>query len=362
MNIDEILNYKLSGVTIQDIAIAITIFVIALVVSNLASKILLKVLRKLTSKTKSEFDDQLLVTAELPLKFSIILIGFYFSKEWLGLSKLDIFLNKLIESFATFLIFWLIYRLIDKFAYIFDKFYSKFGKKLSADIENFTIKTLRIITIIIGIMSILQGWGINVSAFLASLGLVGMAFALAAKDTAANLFGSLVIFTDRPFKLGDWIQTPDVEGTVEGIGIRSTRIRAFTQALISVPNATIANSPITNWSQMGKRRIKTRLGLTYGTTKKQMQNILKDLKTMLKNHPDIHKDTIMIRFDEFGDSALGIFCYFFTATTNWGKFLEVREDVNFKIMEIIEKNGASFAFPSQSIYVESLPKHETTMG
>ncbi|MFK5882561.1 MAG: mechanosensitive ion channel family protein, partial [Sulfurospirillum sp.] len=360
MDFSEILNYKISGISVQNITIAIVIFIIALIFSNIASKVLIKILKKLTSKTKSQLDDQVLLTAELPLKFSIILVGFYISKEWLGLSKMDIFLNKLIQSFATFLIFWLVYRLIDKFAYVFNKFYLKFGKKLSSDIENFSIKTLKILTLIIGVMSILQSWGINVSAFLASLGLVGMAFALAAKDTAANLFGSLVIFTDRPFKIGDWIQTPDVEGTVEGIGIRSTRVRAFTQSLISVPNATIANSPITNWSKMGKRRIKTRLGLTYGTTKEQMKNILEDIKSMLKNHPEIHKDTIMIRFDEFGDSALSVFCYFFTTTTNWVKFLEVREDVNFKIMEIVEKNGASFAFPSQSIYIESLPKE--TMG
>ena len=358
MDISKVLNYQISGISVEDMTIALAIFILALIFSNIASKILLKVLKKLTSKTKTQLDDQLLLTAELPLKFSIILIGFYFSKEWLGLSKIDIFLNRLIQSLATFLIFWLIYRLIDKFAFIFNKFYSKFGKKLSADIENFSIKTLKILTIIIGVMSILQSWGINVSAFLASLGLVGMAFALAAKDTAANLFGSLVIFTDRPFKIGDWIQTPDVEGTVENIGIRSTRVRAFTQALISVPNATIANSPITNWSKMGKRRIKTRLGLTYSTTKTQLRNILDDLKNMLKNHPDIHKDTIMIRFDEFGESALGVFCYFFTTTTSWAKFLEVREDVNFKIMEIIEKNGASFAFPSQSIYIESMPNEK----
>ncbi len=360
MEINEILAYKLAGISIQDIFISLIIFIAALIFSNIASKILLKILKKVTSTTKTELDDQLLVSAELPLKFSIVLVGFYLSKEWLGLSKMDIFLNKLIESLATFLIFWLVYRLVDKFAIIFDKLYSKFGKKLSADIENFSVKTLKILTIIVGVMSVLQGWGINVSAFLASLGLVGMAFALAAKDTAANLFGSLVIFTDRPFKLGDWIQTPDVEGTVENIGIRSTRVRAFTQALISVPNATIANSPITNWSKMGKRRIKTRLGLTYGTSKDQLQKILEDLKSMLLHHPEIHKDTIMIRFDEFADSSLNIFCYFFTTTTNWAKFLEVREDVNFKIMEIIEKNGASFAFPSQSIYVESLPKE--TMG
>lgn len=355
MQFNDILAYKILDTSVQDILIALIIFFMALIFSNFISKMIVKTLNKITRKTKTTVDDELLRAIETPLKFSIILIGFYLAKEWLKLPRFNIFLDKIAQTLATFLLFWLIYRLVNKFALIFDRFYSKLGKKLSLDIENFIVKALKILIIIVGIMSILQGWGINVSAFLASLGLVGMAFALAAKDTAANLFGSLVIFTDRPFKMGDWIQTPDVEGTVESIGIRSTRVRAFTQALISVPNATIANSPITNWTQMGKRRIKARLGLTYSTSKEQMQKILEELRNMLKNHDEIHKDTIMIHFDEFGDSALSIFCYFFTTTTNWTKFLEVREDINFKIMEIIEKNGASFAFPSQSIYVESLP-------
>jgi len=212
--------------------------------------------------------------------------------------------------------------------------------------------------LLISVMSML---GIAMTSFVAILGAAGLAIGMAFQGALGNLASGVMLLVFRPFKVGDWIQTPDVEGTVEGIGIRSTRVRAFTQALISVPNATIANSPITNWSQMGKRRIKARLGLTYSTSKDQMKNILSDLKIMLKNHPDVHKDTIMIRFDEFGDSALSIFCYFFTITTNWVRFLEVREDINFKIMEIIEKNGASFAFPSQSIYVESMPK-QTMMG
>ncbi|MCF6173656.1 MAG: mechanosensitive ion channel family protein [Campylobacteraceae bacterium] len=254
MNIKEILAYKILDISLQNFFIALGIFAVALFFSTVLSKIIIDILKKITSKTKTKVDDQFLAILEVPLKFSIILLGFDISKEWLNLSKIDSLLDKFIHSFATFIVFWILYRLVEKFAYVFDKFSSKFGKKMSADIENFMVKTLKILVVIIAFMSVLQGWGINVSAFLASLGLVGMAFALAAKDTAANLFGSLVVFTDRPFKLGDWVQTPDVEGTVENIGIRSTRIRAFSQALISVPNATIANSPITNWSQMGKRR------------------------------------------------------------------------------------------------------------
>ncbi len=356
MTLQEILSYRIMGVSTLDIVISFAIFVIAMVLSNIISKSVISVLKKISSKTKTKLDDEILSILESPLRVSIILFGFYISKQWLKLEKIDVFLNNLIKSIATFIIFWILYKIVDKFAYIFEKFSHRFGQKLSEDIENFTVKTLKILVIILGIMSILQGWGINVSAFIASLGLVGMAFALAAKDTAANLFGSLVIFTDRPFKIGDWIETPNVEGTVEEIGIRSTRIRTFSQALVSVPNAVIANSAITNWSKMQKRRIKMRLGLTYDTTKEQMKDILNEIKEMLQNHPDIHKDTIMIRFDEFADSSLSIFCYFFTVTTNWSEYLSIREDINLKIMEIVQKNRASFAFPSQSLYIETMPQ------
>lgn len=351
----EILNYTIFDIKVMDISIAISIFMLSFLLRTIISKIVIKSLKTLSQKTKTDFDDQLVDVLEEPLKLSTVILGAYLAKEWLKIDAFDDLLQSLIESLVTFVIFWMLYRAINKFEYIFSKFSAKFGKELSKDIENFIVKTLKLIIIIVGGMSILQEWGINVTAFVASLGLVGMAFALAAKDTAANLFGSLVIFTDRPFKIGDWIQTPSVEGVVEEIGIRSTKVRTFAQALVSVPNANIANESITNWSRMGKRRIRTRIGLTYATTTTQMQNILRDIREMLSHHQDVHQETIMIYFDEFENSALGIFCYFFTTTTVWAEYLKVREDVNLKIMQIVEDNNASFAFPSQSLYIEKIP-------
>ena len=360
MDINTLLHYTIFQMSIQNILISIGIFSIALLTSSLFSKLSIKLLQKITQKTKTKADDKLLSIIEAPLRMSIILFGFYLAKEWLKAPKLDLFLNGVIKTFVTIIIFWILYKLIHKFSYILSKFSSKFGKEMEDDIKNFIIKTLKILIIIIGFMSVLQGWGINVSAFIASLGLVGMAFALAAKDSAANLFGSLVIFTDRPFKVGDWIQTPDVQGYVENIGIRSTKVRDFAQALISVPNAVIANSAIINWSKMGKRRIKMRIGLTYGTSSEQMQKILDEIRNMLGHHEGVHKGLILINFDEFEGSSLSIFCYFFTITTNWKAFLATREDINLKIMKIVEANKASFAFPSQSLYIESLPKTKET--
>ena len=354
----ELLEYTMFGIKATDIIISIGILFIAYFFKVQLSKIILKNLQRLTAKTKTKIDDKLLDIIEPPLKFSVLVLGFYLAEQWINIEGFQVIATSILKTLIVFTIFWTLYRTINEFSYIFTKFSSKFGKNLSDDISNFLIKFLKVIIIIIGAMTILDGWGINVGAFVASLGLIGMAFALAAKDTAANLFGSLVIFTDKPFKKGDWILTPDVEGTIERIGIRSTRVRTFAQALVSVPNAVIANSAITNWSQMSKRRIKMRLGLTYSTNTTQMENILKELREMLKNHPDVHQSTIMVYFDKFEDSSLSLFCYFFSNTTKWEEYLSVRENVNLKMMKIVEQNGASFAFPSQSIYVESMPKNE----
>jgi MscS family membrane protein len=201
-------------------------------------------------------------------------------------------------------------------------------------------------------MTILQEWGYNISGFLASLGLIGMALALAARDTVSNLFGSVVIFSDKPFEVGDWIKTNEVEGTVENIGMRSTKVRTFAHALVSVPNGTLAHSSILNWTKMGKRRVKFDIGLTYNTDEKQMRNIVAQIKDMLSTHKDIHPQTIHIYFSAFSDSSLNIFCYYFTKSTVWDEFMKIREDTLFKIMNIVKANGSSFAYPSQTMYIE----------
>lgn len=352
----ELLNYTLFDIKVLDIIIAIGIMFIAYFLKIQLSKIIIKSVQHFTSKTKTLLDDKLLKIIEPPLQLSVLIVGFYLAQMWINIEGFKQIASNIERTLVVFTIFWVLYRAVNEFSFIFTSFSSKFGKELSDDVSNFIIKFLKVIILVIGGMTILEGWGINVGAFVASLGLVGMAFALAAKETAANLFGSLVIFTDKPFKKGDWILTPHVEGTIESIGIRSTRVRTFAQALVSVPNAVIANSAITNWSKMGKRRIKMRLGLTYSTNTEQLEKVLSDIREMLKNHPDIHPDVIMVYFDEFQDSSLSLFCYFFTKTTNWAEYLKVRENVNLKIMKIVENNGCSFAFPSQSLYIESMPK------
>ena len=237
------------------------------------------------------------------------------------------------------------------------RFAKKFGKDMYREIGAFFVKTLKIFVFSVGLVAILQEWSINVSAFIASLGLGGLAFALAAKDTASNLFGGLTILADNALKIDDWIKVGSVEGTVEEIGLRTTKIRTFEKSLVTVPNQIIANNPIENFSRRGIRRIKMRVGLTYSTSRETMQKILNDIKSMLKSHPGIAQDaTMLVNFDEMQDSSLSIFIYTFTNTAVWSEYMKIREDVNLKIMQIVEKyEDADFAFPSQSIYVEKIP-------
>ncbi len=313
-----------------------------------------KISYKIVQKTSTKFDDEILESIEKPVDYLFIIIGINIALSILTFdSVVEDIINKLLRSGLIVVIFWGALNVLTNLSGNIHKITDKLGDKFSAEVLNFIIKSIRFFIFIIGFIVILQEWGYNVSGFLASMGLVGMALALAAKDTAANLFGSLVIFIDKPFKVGDWIKTPQVEGTIENIGIRSTKVRTFAQAQVTVPNATIANSAIINWSRMGKRRIKMNIGITYDTPAHSIQNIIKEIKEMLENNDDIHDDVIMVNFSEFASSSLNIFCYYFTKTTNWSEFLKVREETYLEIMKIVERNGTSFAFPTQTLHIEN---------
>jgi MscS family membrane protein len=313
-----------------------------------------KVLYKLAKKTSSKFDDEILEAINRPIDFLFVILGLNFAISILVLDDdINGFIDQLIRSGFIIILFWGITNILNHLSVNIHQVTNKFGDKIDSSVSNFIIKSIRFFILILGFIAVLQEWGYNVSAFLASLGLIGMALALAAKDTASNLFGSLVIFTDKPFRLGDWIKTPEVEGTIENVGIRSTKVRTFSQALVSVPNGVLANSAILNWSRMGKRRIKTTLGVTYGTKGETLENIINDIKKMLMDNPDIHQETIHIYFSAFGESSLNIFCYYFTKSTDWGEFMKVRESTYLSIMKIVENNGSSFAFPTQTLHIEN---------
>jgi MscS family membrane protein len=225
----------------------------------------------------------------------------------------------------------------------------------------FVRKSLKIFVILMAIIMIIQNLGYSISGLLASLGIGGLAVALAAKDTLANVFGSMMIILDRPFKIGDWIKAGDMEGTIEEIGFRSTKIRTFAKTLITVPNSIIANLPLNNFSRMPKRRIKLSIGVTYDTSAAQMNTAVEKIRALIRSHPAIDQEFFLVNFTDFGASSLDIMVYCFTKTTAWGEYLDARQDLSLKIMELIEGMGLEIAFPSQTIYLQN-QNDETVPG
>jgi len=351
----DLLNYKVLSLPIYKILLAFLVFFLFLFARKFFTLIVLTFLKKTVSKTKTEIDDKFLNAIRNPLRFLFVIAGIYFLFYFLEIR--GAVLSHLLKGFLIFDLFWAMYNIVTEFEDYVYHLLGKFGKA-SKELASFLIKLTKAFIITIGVVAILQDWGINVTGFVASLGLGGLAFALAAKDTAANIFGGIAILTDNIFKIGEWVKIGNAEGIVEDIGMRTTKIRAFDKRLIVVPNSVIANSNVENFSRRDRRRIMMRLGLTYDTTLEVMEKILSDIREMLLAHPDIHNEPIMIYFDEYQDSSLSIFCYFFTKTAVWDDYLKIRENVNFKIKEIVEKNGASFAFPSNSLYIETPLKIE----
>jgi len=341
------------GIPLGNLLAAILVFIVVVLLRKYLTRLVMALLMRLTKKTETELDDIVVNQIKYPIRFLFIIIALDLFFQFIFLN--NDFTQLLLSSMLIIDVYWLIYAFTPAIQrFLID--YSRHNEHLSYELGNFIVRLIRLLILLLGLISLLYNFGINVTAFVASLGLVGMAFALAAKDTAANLFGSIALMLDQSIRIGEWIKVNNVEGIVEDIGMRTTKIRTFEKSFVVVPNSIVANTNIENFSRRGIRRIKMVIGLTYDTTTAQMQKITYDLRSMLMAHEGIaHDQTLLIRFDRFEDSYLGIFVYTFTNTSDWARYLEIKEDINLKIMEIVEENGASFAFPSQSIYVEKLP-------
>jgi len=345
--------YPLVGnIEIHHLVFSLGIFLIFLILRKVFTHYVFSILLKLAHKNKTEVGQKLLKAFEKPMAILFIVLGLYLALGYLPLAiEYKITINQWFRSLLVILVAWGIYDLTGNSSLLSYEFKEKL--KIDNILISFFTKVFRFLVVALATVIVLQELGYRVDGFIAGLGLGGLAFALAAKDMLANIFGGIVIIFEKPFLINDWIATPSAEGIVEDISFRSTKIRQFNQSLITLPNSTLANEPITNYSKMGKRRITFNLGVTYTTPRKKLQECVYQIKQMLIDHPDIHPETIFVHFDKYNDSSLDIFIYCFTNTTNWGTFLRVKEDINFKIMEILEQLEVSVAFPSRSLYFET---------
>jgi len=336
---------------LREYTIALGLVLLFYALSRIFSRYIVRFLLYLTAKTEADYDEKLVLAFKKPLARIIICTGLYLAGLYL-LENPDyqFFLTRLFRSALIIFIAQGLYNLVDSTSGLLIKLGSAYD--LDKLFLSLLSKTIRAIIFAISFTILVQEWGYDITGFVAGLGIGGLAFALAAQDTIANVFGGIVILTEKPFTIGDWIVSGDVEGTVEDITFRSTKVRTFAHALITMPNSILAKQPITNWSRMGKRRVSFNLRVRYSTPRDVLQRCLDRIRELLANHDQVHPDTIFVNLDKFGESSLEILVYFFTKTTVWARWLEAKESILFAIMKILEEEGASLALPSRSIYIE----------
>ena len=256
---------------------------------------------------------------------------------------------------------WGIYNMCNAGHGLFVQIWKQSGLRVDKTVAEMVSALAHFLCILLGFAMIAEEWEYDITAFVASMGIGAMAIALAAKDSLANIFGSIVIITERPFVVGDWISANNVEGIVEKVSFRSTCIRTFYQELVFVPNNLLSNTPITNYTQRHKYRIQFMLGVTYSTTREQLQNVCQQIRQLCEQMDDIYSEGFDVNFFEFGDSSLNIriVCYAKVPenTQNYAlknsMYHKIRERFNLEVMRILEENGVSCAFPSRSIYFET---------
>ncbi len=333
------------------------IIVLAVLLFNFGFKLFLHKLAKRAESSTNPWDDAFIHSVRKPLRFLVWVIGILFAAEIVA-SRTDAEIFKAINPIRDVAIVatlaWFLIRFVKEFekAFIRKKYQS--GAAIDLTTTHALAKLVRASVFITAALVMLQTLGFSISGVLAFGGIGGIAVGFAAKDLLSNFFGGLMIYLDRPFRVGDWIRSPDkeLEGTVEEIGWRQTRIRTFSKRPIYVPNSIFMNIIVENPSRMSHRRIYETIGVRYDDIH-SMDKIVDEVKQMLRKHEQIDQtQTMIVNFNAFSESSVDFFVYTFTKTTNWIQFHEVKQDVLLKISEIIENNNASIAFPTRVIQLE----------
>jgi len=331
------------------------LIVLATATLRLLLKIVLDRLARQFSKTHNLYDDALLEAARKPLGWSVWVLGIALAAEAVGGgTSAEIFsgIPTARDVAVVWLLVWFGVRFISFVeTHLIDPQYGV------ASIDVTTAKAigklLRATVLITGALLALEAFGFSISGVLAFGGIGGIAIGFAARDLLANFFGALMIFMDRPFSVGDWIRSPDreIEGTVEEIGWRLTRIRTFDKRPLYIPNSVFASLAVENPSRMHNRRIYEVVGLRYDDIS-SMGQVVDEVRTMLLSHEDIDtSQTLMVNFVEFGPSSVDFFVYCFTKTTVWADFHVIKQDILLKIADIVSHNKAEIAFPTQTVHV-----------
>lgn len=336
--IKELLNVKASK-----FIVAFLIVFISILVNKFIINYIFKVLNKVVNKTQNFLDDNFTRALEKPLKFFIFFCGVYYALRFINIDGFNIngvSTVKIIRVGAVISICYFLYNLTLENSLL----YSRINKKNKSNTIVFPFISIitRLFIMLLCIVIIANEF--EFTGFIAGLGISGVAFALVAQDAFSNLFGGMIIVLDKPFAIGDWIQTTDIEGIVEEITFRSTKIRTFSMALATVPNSKLANTNIINWTQRNLRRIHFKFTIEHDTEIQKIKNSVDKIEEVLKGNPKIDNKLIIVSFNELSTYGFGIFVYFYTTELDYGLYEKLKQEVNISVLEILREEKIELMF------------------
>lgn len=345
---------NITSIEIVDVLIAIGIIIFFRIFSSSFSYIIVKMF-KFKTKNKAQIKENAFYN---PLRIFFTILGIYLGVLFLKrpLNLTNEIMSLITKVFEIIVIFAFAKGLAASFRMesIFVKRLRKtWNSKLDDNMFEFMLKVIRVIIYIIAVFIAITLLGINLNGLVAGLGIGGIIVTLAAQDTAKNLFGGLIIFIDKPFNVGDWVQFNSFEGTIEDITFRSTRIRTFENSVVNVPNSIISEASVINWSKMEKRRYKTNLCVESSTTLEKLQKFEERVREMLQSREAIYDDSIIVRFDQITENGINILVYTYTDSVDYESYLSEVESINLKIMKILKEEEINLAYESRNIYIKN---------
>ena len=353
--ITQIWHEGLWGIDVARFSIALGLIILSVCLRRGMTNWLLVALKHLTARTQNIYKDQILASITRPMSLLPIIMGFYLAVDFLPLTTaVKEITYRLIVSAFVLMLFWVIYEA----ALALTPWLRKLEHFLSMSFTDWLIRASRIVIILIGGTTILEIWGIQVGTILAGFGLIGVAVALGAQDLFKNLIAGLLVLSENRFTAGDWVLVEgSVEGVVEKIGFRSTRILRFDNAPVWVPNAALSDKAVTNFSRRQHRQISWIIGIEYKTTVEQLRFIRDQIEDTIRNDPAFcspDEADLFVRIDCFNQGSIDILVYCFTRSTVWGDWLRIKENLAYRIKEIVEESGSDFAFPTRTLHIKPL--------
>jgi MscS family membrane protein len=351
-----VFDVRTSGNTVTHYAIAALLLVVALLARRIVTGIVFALLRKVAARTSTTLDDKLFPALEGPAAAFIMVVGIFAALKVLKLSpQSDAYIAAGSQVAFSLTIFWALWRVLGA---LLDH-----GTEMARD-KNLSVaafmpwirKSLMSVFVVLAVLLTIQSMGYDVKTILAGLGIGGLAFALAAQDTLANIFGAIVVAIDQPFKIGETVRIGQNVGGVEDIGLRSTRLRLVDKSLMVIPNKTVAAEPITNLSRFTRRRVEQVLGLTYDATPAQLDSIVAEFRRLIEAEPEVDRASVHVYFRDFNASSLDIWVVYETSDADFPKSMQLRQRLNLAFMRAVEAKGLAFAFPTQTIHLASTPE------